>query len=60
MEKWRCILWIGTILGIGVQILDFLVKGILPYVIIIPIEIVAIVLIFSGFIVRKIEKKKEK
>ena len=52
MEKWRRLLLTGIILGIGVQVIDFLVVSI-PYIIFIPLEIVAIVLIFAGFIIRK-------
>lgn len=59
MEKWRCILMIGIVLGIGVQIIDFFVISI-PYVIFIPLEIVAIILIFAGFIIRKKKKKKSR
>ena len=55
MEKWRCISLIGIILGIGIQIIDFFVISI-PYVIFIPLEFVAIILIFAGFIIRKKQK----
>ena len=58
MEKWRCISLAGIVLGMGVQILDFFVKDI-PYIVIIPIEIVAIILIFAGLIIRKREKNRE-
>ena len=58
MEKWRCIGWTGIILGIGVQILDYFVENI-PFGIMIPIEIVAIVMIFTGLIIRKREKNQE-
>ena len=50
---------IGIGLGIGVQIIDFFVISI-PYVIFIPLEIVAIILIFVGFIIRKKQKEQEK
>ena len=56
MEKWRGILWMGIILGAGIRVVDVLVANI-PYVIIIPLQIVAIILIFTGFIIRKKEKK---
>lgn len=59
MEKWRCISLIGIMLGIVVQIIDFFVISI-PYAIIIPLDIVAIILIFAGFIIRKSEKMREK
>ena len=59
MEKWRYILLIGIVLGIAVEIMDFLI-GSIPYAIIIPLQVVAIVLIFSGFIIRKREKNREK
>uniref|UniRef100_UPI00405782CB hypothetical protein n=1 Tax=Acetatifactor sp. TaxID=1872090 RepID=UPI00405782CB len=59
MEKWRCISLIGIILGIGMQIIDFFVISI-PYVIFIPLEIVAIILIYAGFIIRKKQKEQEK
>ncbi len=55
MEKWRCISLIGIILGIAVQIIDFFVISI-PYAIIILLDIVAIILIFTGFIIRKKHK----
>ncbi len=55
MEHWRRISLLGIILGIAVMVMDFLVAGI-PYIIIIPLEIVSIVLIFAGFIIRKNEK----
>ena len=59
MEKWRIISLIGIILGIGMQVLDYFVRGI-PYAIMIPAEIVAIILIFAGLIIRKREKNREK
>lgn len=59
MEKWRCISGSGIILGIVIHIVDiFIIK--MPYVIFIPIEIVAIVLIFAGLIIRKKERNNEK
>ncbi len=59
MEKWRCISGIGIVLGIVVTVIDFLVESV-PYAIIIPLEIVAIILIFAGLIIRKSEKNREK
>lgn len=58
MKMWRRILMTGIILGFVVQVIDFFVITI-PYIIIIPLEIVAIVLIFTGFIMRKREKERE-
>ena len=52
MVKWRCISGIGIILGMVVTVIDFLVEGI-PYVITIPLEILSIILIFAGLIIRK-------
>lgn len=56
MKKWRSTLCMGIILGMIVNLMDHFVENI-PYVIIIPLQMVAIVLIFSGFIMRKIQKK---
>lgn len=58
MEKWRCILWIGIVLGMVVTGIDFFIENI-PYVIIIPLEVVAIILIFAGFIIRKRHMKNK-
>lgn len=59
MAKWRCIGWAGIILGIVISAIDFWVKSV-PYAVTIPIEILAIVLIFAGFILRKSMKTREK
>ena len=55
MEKWHCIFWTGIILGIVVTSIDFWVESI-PYVVTIPIEIVSVILIFVGLIIRKSKK----
>ena len=59
MQKWRRISLTGIILGIVAIGIDFLMKG-LPYAIIIPLEIISIILIFTGLIIRKVEKTREK
>lgn len=58
MEKWRYISWAGIILGFIVTAIDFLIVSV-PYGIIISMEIVAIILIFAGFIMRKRKMAKE-
>ena len=52
MEKWRCILGIGIVLGWGIQIVDHFIMS-MPNVIFIPLELISIILIFTGFIMRK-------
>lgn len=59
MEKWRVISGIGIILGIVVIAIDFGIENI-PYVITIPLEVVAIALIFAGLIIRKCGKRRKK
>lgn len=59
MEKWRYILGLGCVLGIVLTVIDYLIITI-PYVIIIPLQIVSIILIFTGLIIRKNMKSKEK
>lgn len=59
MEKWRLIFLIGIILGIGLQVIDYFIITI-PYVVIIPLDIVAIVFIFTGLVIRKKEKTRKK
>lgn len=59
MEKWRRILLVGIILGVGLEIVDYFLKNI-PYIIYIPLQIVAIILIFTGLIIRKNAKYNEK
>lgn len=59
MEKWRLISLIGIILGIGLQVIDYFIITI-PYVVIIPLDIVAIVFIFTGLVIRKKEKTRKK
>ena len=58
MEKCRLIFWTGTVLGIVVTSVDFWV-GPIPYEIIIPIEVMSLVLIFTGLIMRKSKKMLE-
>lgn len=59
MERWRYILGIGCVLGIVLTVVDYFIITI-PYVIIIPLQIVAIILIFTGLIIRKNTKSNEK
>ena len=59
MEKWRLIPLIGIIWGLSLQVVDYFVISI-PYVVIIPLDIVAIVLIFAGLVIRKKGKTDEK
>ena len=58
MERWRWILLIGIILGNVAWIVDSFVISI-PYVIMIPLLVVAIMLIFTGFIIRRSKRKAE-
>ncbi|MBQ2882787.1 MAG: hypothetical protein IJE43_03290 [Alphaproteobacteria bacterium] len=59
MEKWRYILGLGCVLGIVLTVIDYFIITI-PYVIIIPLQIVAIILIFTGLVIRKNTKLNEK
>jgi len=59
MEKWRYILGLGCVLGIVLTVIDYFIITI-PYVIIIPLQIVAIILIFTGLVIRKNTKSNEK
>ena len=59
MEKWRWILGIGCVLGIVLTVIDYYIISI-PYVIIIPLQVVAIILIFTGLIIRKRSKSNGK
>ena len=56
MEKWRLIMLGGMALGVVVLIVDALVAN-APYVIIIPLQVVAIALLFGGLIMRGRDKK---
>ena len=56
MEQWRRISLIGILLGNIALLVDYFLISI-PYVIMIPILIVAIILIFTGLIMRKKQKK---
>ena len=62
MKKWRVVLLVGIILGIilGIvlDVINYFVTEI-PYMIFIPLQIVAIVMIFGGFIGRKREKTQK-
>ena len=55
MEKWRKLSLAGILLGNSAVLVDYFVTSV-PYVIMIPILLVAIILIFFGIIMRK--KKK--
>lgn len=59
MEKWRRIGWTGAVLGIVATCVDRW-AGPIPYEIIIPVEIISLILILSGLIIRKREKTFEK
>ena len=56
MEQWRRISLIGILLGNIALLVDYFLISI-PYVIMIPILIVAIILIFTGLFMRKKQKK---
>lgn len=56
MEQWRRISLIGILLGNIALLVDYFLLSI-PYVIMIPILIVAIILIFTGLVMRKKQKK---
>lgn len=56
MEKWRIISLIGILLGNGALLIDYFVISV-PHVIMIPFLIVSIILIFTGLIIRKKQKK---
>ena len=55
MEKWRRISLIGILLGNIALLVDYFLVSV-PYAIMIPILVVAIILIFTGFIMRKKQK----
>lgn len=59
MERWRQITWSGIILGNGIAAIDAWGASI-PYEIIIPIEIMSLILIFSGLINRRREKMQKR
>ncbi len=59
MEKWRYILWVGIILGMVTTTIDFLVVS-APYMVMIPLELISLILIFAGFIMRKNKIAQEK
>lgn len=56
MEKWRIVSLIGILFGNCALLLDYFVMSI-PYAIMIPILIVSIILIFTGFVIRKKQKE---
>ena len=55
MEKWRKIALAGILLGNGALLIDYFVTSV-PHVVMIPILLVAIILIFSGLVMRKKHK----
>lgn len=55
MEKWRKISLTGILLGNGALLIDYFVTSI-PYVVMIPILFIAIILIFTGLVMRKKHK----
>ena len=59
MEQWRRISLIGILLGNIALLVDYFLISI-PYVIMIPILIVAIILIFTGLVMRKKQKKEDR
>lgn len=52
MEQWRKISLIGILIGNGALLIDYCAISI-PYIIMIPILIVAFILIITGLIIRK-------
>lgn len=56
MEQWRKISLIGVLLGNIALLIDYFIISV-PYVIMIPILIIAIILIFTGLFMRKKQKK---
>jgi hypothetical protein len=56
MEKWCRISLAGVLLGNCALLIDYFVISI-PYAIMIPVLLIAIILIFAGLIVRKKQKK---
>ena len=55
MEKWRKTSLAGILLGNGALLIDYFVTSV-PHVVMIPILLVAIILIFSGLVMRKKHK----
>ena len=56
MEQWRKISLAGILLGNVALLVDYFIISV-PYVIMIPILFVAIILIFTGLVMRKKQKK---
>ena len=56
MEKWRKISLLGILLGNVALLIDYFLLSI-PHAIMIPILVVAIILIFTGLIIRNKNKK---
>lgn len=56
MDKWRRISLAGILLGNGALLIDYFVMSV-PYAIMIPILLVAVILIFTGLIMRRKQKK---
>ena len=55
MEQWRKISLIGILSGNVALLVDYFIISV-PYVIMIPVLLVAIVLIFTGLVMRKRQK----
>ena len=56
MEQWRKISLAGILLGNVALLVDYFIISV-PHVIMIPILFVAIILIFTGLVMRKNQKK---
>ena len=56
MELWRKISLVGILLGNIALLVDYFLISV-PHVILIPLLIVSIILIFTGLIIRKKQKK---
>ena len=56
MEQWRRISLIGILLGNIALLVDYFLISV-PHVMMIPILFVAIILIFTGLVMRKKQKK---
>ena len=57
MEQWRRISLIGILLGNIALIADYFIISV-PYAVMIPILFTAILLIFTGLVMRKKQKKE--
>ena len=56
MEPWRKISLIGILLGNTALLVDYFLISV-PYVVMIPILFAAIILIFTGLVIRKKQTK---